>query len=76
LPDRKSADLTGGTSCCVAYLDSLPFQEGTLLAPTEEHTPREVGTTDSGLGSPDLLLPEKFKLLGITKYDVKQDPVQ
>jgi hypothetical protein len=24
----------------------------------------------------DLLLPEKFKPLGITKYDVKQDPVQ
>jgi hypothetical protein len=24
----------------------------------------------------DLLLPEKFKLLGITKYDTKQDPVQ
>jgi hypothetical protein len=24
----------------------------------------------------DLLLPEKFKPLGITKYDAKQDPVQ
>jgi hypothetical protein len=24
-PDRKPADLTGGNSCCVAYLDSLPF---------------------------------------------------
>jgi hypothetical protein len=24
----------------------------------------------------DLLLPEKFKTLGITKYDAKQDPVQ
>jgi hypothetical protein len=24
-PDRKPADLTGGYSRCVAYLDSLPF---------------------------------------------------
>jgi hypothetical protein len=32
-PDRKPADLTGGNSRCVAYLDSLPFQEGTPLAP-------------------------------------------
>jgi hypothetical protein len=35
-PDRKPADLTDGNSRCVAYLDSLPFQEGTPLAPTEE----------------------------------------
>jgi hypothetical protein len=34
-------------------LDSLPFQEGTPLAPAEEHTPTEVTTTDSSLGSPD-----------------------
>jgi hypothetical protein len=33
-PDRKPAYLTDGNSCCVAYLDSLPFQEGTPLAPT------------------------------------------
>jgi hypothetical protein len=52
-PDRKPADLTGGNSHCVAYLDSLPFQEGTPLAPTEEHTPTEVATTDSDLGTPD-----------------------
>jgi hypothetical protein len=26
-PDRKPADLTDGNSRCVAYLDSLPFQE-------------------------------------------------
>jgi hypothetical protein len=38
-PDCKPADLTGGNSCCVAYLDSFPFQEGTPLAPAEEHTP-------------------------------------
>jgi hypothetical protein len=53
LPDRKPADLTGGNSHYVAYLDSLPFQEGTPLAPTEEHTPTDVATTDSGLGTPD-----------------------
>jgi hypothetical protein len=52
-PDRKPADLTNGNSCCVAYLDSLPFQEGTPLAPAEEHTPTEVETTDSSLGTPD-----------------------
>jgi hypothetical protein len=32
-PDRKPADLTDGNSRCVAYLDSLLFQEGTPLAP-------------------------------------------
>jgi hypothetical protein len=52
-PDRKPADLTGGNSRCVAYLDSLPFQEGTPLAPAGEHTPTEVATGDSSLGSPD-----------------------
>jgi hypothetical protein len=52
-PDRKPADLTGGNSCCVAYLDSIPFQEGTPLAPAGEHTPIEVATSDSSLGSPD-----------------------
>jgi hypothetical protein len=52
-PDRKPADLTDGNSCCVAYLDSLPFQEGTPLAPAVEHTPTEVTTSDSSLGSPD-----------------------
>jgi hypothetical protein len=52
-PDRKLADLKGGNSRCVAYLDSLPFQEGTPLAPGEESTPTEVATSDSSLGSPD-----------------------
>jgi hypothetical protein len=52
-PNRKPVDLTDGNSRCVAYLDSLPFQEGTPLAPTEEHTPTEVATTNSGLGTPD-----------------------
>jgi hypothetical protein len=51
-PDRKPVDLTDENSRCVAYLDSLPFQEGTPLAPTEEHTPTEVETSDSSLGSP------------------------
>jgi hypothetical protein len=52
-PDRKPADLTDGNSRCVSYLDSLPFQEGTPLAPAEEHTPTEVVTSDSSLSSPD-----------------------
>jgi hypothetical protein len=52
-PDHKPADLTGGNSRCVAYLESLPFQEGTPLAPAGEHTPTEVATSDSSLGSPD-----------------------
>jgi hypothetical protein len=52
-PDRKPADLTRGKSHCVAYLDSLPFQEGTLLAPVGEHTLTEVATRDSSLGTPD-----------------------
>jgi hypothetical protein len=52
-PDRKPADLAGGNSRCVAYLDSLTFQEGTLLAPAGEHTPTELATSDSSLGSPD-----------------------
>jgi hypothetical protein len=52
-PDRKPADLTDGNSPCIAYLDSLPFHEGTPLAPTEEHTSTEVETTESGLGTLD-----------------------
>jgi hypothetical protein len=52
-PDRKPKDLTDGNSRYVAYLDLLPFQEVTPLAPTEEHTPIEVATTDSGLGTLD-----------------------
>jgi hypothetical protein len=52
-PDRKPADLTGGNSRCVAYLNSLPFQEGTPLAPAGEHTPTELATSDSSLGTPD-----------------------
>jgi hypothetical protein len=52
-PNRKPSDLTDENSRCVAYLDSLPFQEETPLAPAEEHTPTEVPTSDSSLGSPD-----------------------
>jgi hypothetical protein len=51
--DRKPTDLTDGNSRYVAYLDSLPFQEGTPLALAEEHTPTEVATTNSSLSSPD-----------------------
>jgi hypothetical protein len=52
-PYRKPVDLTDRKSRYVAYLDLLPFQEGTPLSPAEEHTPTKVATTDSSLGSPD-----------------------
>jgi hypothetical protein len=52
-PDRKPADLIDGNSRYVAYLDSLPFQEGTPLTRTEENTPTEVASSDSSLGNPD-----------------------
>jgi hypothetical protein len=52
-PERKPADLKDGNSRYIAYLDPLPFQEGTPLSLAEEHTPTEVMTTDSSLGSPD-----------------------
>jgi hypothetical protein len=52
-PDRKPADLISGDSRFIAYLDSLPFQEGTPLARAEEYTPTEVASSDSSLGNPD-----------------------
>jgi hypothetical protein len=52
-PDRKPTDLTDGNSRYVAYLDSLPFQEGTPLTPVEEHTPTGVASSDSNLGNLD-----------------------
>jgi hypothetical protein len=53
-PDCKHADLTDDNSCCIAYLETLPFQEGTPLATNEEeHTPTEVATTDSSLCTPN-----------------------
>jgi hypothetical protein len=39
-PDRKPADLISGDSRYVAYLDSLPFQEGTPLARADSWQPR------------------------------------
>jgi hypothetical protein len=52
-PDRKPADLISGNSCHVAYLDLLPFQEGTPLTRTEEYSPTEVASSDSSLGNPN-----------------------
>jgi hypothetical protein len=52
-PDREPADLTSRNTRYVAYLDSLPFQEGTPLARAEEYTPTEVASSDSSLGNPD-----------------------
>jgi hypothetical protein len=51
-PDRKPADQISGDSRYVAYLDSLPFHEGTPLARAEEYTPTEVASSDSSLGNP------------------------
>jgi hypothetical protein len=51
-PDRKHADLTDENSRYVAYLDTLPLQEGTPLAPNVKQTPTEVATTDSSLYTP------------------------
>jgi hypothetical protein len=52
-PDRKPADLISGDSRYVAYLDSLPFQEGTPLARADSYTPTEVVSSESCLGNPD-----------------------
>jgi hypothetical protein len=52
-PDRKPVDLISGDSRYVAYLDSLPFQEGTPLARADTYTPTEVASSDSNLGNPD-----------------------
>jgi hypothetical protein len=51
--DRKPADLISGDSRYIAYLDSLPFQEGTPLSRAKEYTPTEVASSDSSLGNPD-----------------------
>jgi hypothetical protein len=52
-PDRKPVDLIDGNSRYVAYFDSLPFQEGTLLTRAVEYTHTEVATSNSNIGSPD-----------------------
>jgi hypothetical protein len=51
--DRKPADLISGDSRYIAYLDSLPFQEGTPLARADSYTPTEVASSESSLGNPD-----------------------
>jgi hypothetical protein len=51
--DRKPTDLIDGNSRYIAYLDSLPFQEGTPLTRTEEYSPTEVASSNSSLGNPD-----------------------
>jgi hypothetical protein len=52
-PDRKPTDLVSGDSRYVAYIDSLPFQEGTPLARADSNSPTEVAVSESGLGTPD-----------------------
>jgi hypothetical protein len=52
-PNRKPADLIRGDSRYVAYIDSLPSQEGTPLARANSSTPTEVAPSESSLGTPD-----------------------
>jgi hypothetical protein len=52
-PDRKPADLVKGDSRYIAYIDSLPFQEGTPLTRADSNTPTEVAPSESSLGTPD-----------------------
>jgi hypothetical protein len=52
-PDCKPADLISGDSRYVAYIDSLPFQEGTTLARADSNTPIEVAPSESSLGTPN-----------------------
>jgi hypothetical protein len=52
-PNRKPADLISGDSHSVAYIDSLPFQEGTPLTRADSNTPTEVAASESSLGTPD-----------------------
>jgi hypothetical protein len=52
-PNHKSADLISGESLYIAYLDLLPFQEGTPLTRAVEYTPTEAASSDSSLGNPD-----------------------
>jgi hypothetical protein len=51
--DRKPADLISGDSRYVAYIDSLPFLEGTPLARADSNRPTEVAASESSLGTPD-----------------------
>jgi hypothetical protein len=52
-PDRKPTDLISGDSRYVAYINSLPFQEGTPLTRADSNTPTEVGASESSLGTLD-----------------------
>jgi hypothetical protein len=53
-PNCKPPDLINDNPRCVAYLETLPFQEGTPLTPVaEEYSSTEVATTDSVLCMPD-----------------------
>jgi hypothetical protein len=52
-PDCKPADFISGDSRYIAYLDSLPFQEGTPLSRADSYTPTEVASSESSLGKPD-----------------------
>jgi hypothetical protein len=74
-PDCKPVDVTDDKSHCIAYLETLPFQEGTPLAPLEdEHTPprwrlRTSASTPLTVKSswqPEMLEPRKTDPTGIS----------
>jgi hypothetical protein len=52
-PDRKPADRISRDSRYIAYIDSLPFQEGAPLAQADSNTPTEEAPSESSLGTPD-----------------------
>jgi hypothetical protein len=52
-PGRKPANLISGDSRYVAYIDSLPFQEGAPLVRADSYSPNEVASSESSLGTPD-----------------------
>jgi hypothetical protein len=66
-PDHKPADLISGDSRYVAYLDSLPFQEGTPLTRADSYTPTEVVSSESILAP----LIAKSSWLPATRHDLQ-----
>jgi hypothetical protein len=70
-PDRKPADLISGDSRYIAYLDSLPFQEGTPLSRADSYTPTEVASSESSLGNPNR---QVFMAAGDTPGPSGMDP--
>jgi hypothetical protein len=68
--DRKPVDQTNENSRRVAYLETLPFQEGIPLSLNEdEHTPTEVDTTNSTSALPTVRFSWQPGTLKLQKTD-------